>query len=97
MRTFEHFSKGDHICPICGTDEDKETILIPIFGTQDGNNIQAAQVHTECLQNNIMLYPKLEGVPSMILCQCNYNYRPAESSCVGSDGQHIISPSGDNH
>ena len=50
MRTFEHpnFS-GDWVCPICGTAEDKPIVLIPIQGTQKGNNCQAEQYHEHCI------------------------------------------------
>ncbi len=52
MSTFEHFnSAGDSVCPVCGTKDDKEIVLIPIDGTEDGNNMQAIQVHTDCLSN----------------------------------------------
>ena len=54
MRTFEHYNQsGDDVCPICGTNKDEEIVLIPIMGTESGNNIQAIQVHTECLQKNL--------------------------------------------
>lgn len=55
MRTFKHFnSEASRPCPICGTLDDKETMLIGIYGTQDGNNVQAIQVHTECLQEGLI-------------------------------------------
>lgn len=37
-------------CPICGTDEKKEVVLIGIQGTQKGNNVQAEQFHLECIE-----------------------------------------------
>jgi hypothetical protein len=61
MRTFEHFNKsGKDVCPICKTSEDKEIMLVPIFGTEEGNNIQAIQIHTQCLQNELTYYPELD-------------------------------------
>lgn len=76
MRTFEHFSKGNHICPICGTDDDKETMLIGIIGTEEGKNIQAAQVHTQCLQEGMMLYPNPNiGEMGMIICFLNHDWK----------------------
>ena len=66
MRTFEHFNSKVP-CPICGTTDDKETILIGIVGTQEGFNIQAVQVHTACLEQNI-LYSKEMG---FIYCIAN--------------------------
>ena len=52
MRTFLKFNPtGDSICPICGTFEEKETLLVPIIGTEDENVCEAVQVHTECFQS----------------------------------------------
>ena len=42
-------------CPICGMDEKKEVVLIPIVGTQKGNNIQAEQFHLDCIE---LMYDK---------------------------------------
>ena len=60
MRTFEHFPKETK-CPICNTNKDKETMLVPIAGTQEGCNVQAIPIHTDCLQGN-MIYYKAEGL-----------------------------------
>ena len=49
MRVFEKFAEGQK-CPICGTDEDKECVLIGISGTQEGHNIQARCYHLECIE-----------------------------------------------
>ena len=49
MRSFEHFPKKS-ICPICGTNEDKEAVLIAIVGTQDGYNAEASIFHLDCLE-----------------------------------------------
>lgn len=46
-RTFEHFPK-DKICLFCGTNENKECILIPIDHTQEGTICEAIPVHWEC-------------------------------------------------
>jgi hypothetical protein len=72
MRTFEHFTQGHHSCPICGTDNDKETILIPIEGTQEGSNMEALQVHTECLQNGLVYYSEMGG---MIIARADKPYK----------------------
>jgi hypothetical protein len=68
MRTIAHpnFDDGHH-CPICGTKEDKEVILVSIAGTQDGNNCQAIQVHTDCLQEQLVFYPEIGGGMLMLL------------------------------
>lgn len=68
MRTFPHFNpSSDSLCPICGTNDDEETVLIPIAGTQDGNNCQAVQVHTKCLQMKWFYHPTQNfiGVPCL--------------------------------
>lgn len=35
-------------CPVCGTSADQPVVLVGIPGTEDGNIMQAAQVHQEC-------------------------------------------------
>lgn len=57
MRTFEHFPK-ESICPICGTNNDKETILIPIAEKkEDGEScVQAQPFHADCIQKNMWYY-----------------------------------------
>jgi len=55
MRTFEHFPEHD-ICLVCGTNEDKECTLIPIDGTEDGNNCQATPVHIDCISDGCFRY-----------------------------------------
>lgn len=51
-RTFEQFPKGHGTkCPVCGTDDEGETILVPIDGTQDGGICQAQPTHTKCLMS----------------------------------------------
>ena len=49
MRSFEGFnsSNGD-TCPVCKTDRDVETVLVPIPGTEDGGIMRARQVHKKC-------------------------------------------------
>lgn len=51
MRVFEHpnLNNGDWKCPICNTAEDKEVVLVGIEGTQEGNNMQAEQIHLDCI------------------------------------------------
>jgi len=53
MRTFKEFPKGSE-CPICGTNDNKESTLIGIIGTEDGNNMQAAVFHTDCINLTYM-------------------------------------------
>lgn len=46
-RTFEHFP-NNVICPICRTNDDAETILIPIDGTNKDGISEAKPVHLWC-------------------------------------------------
>lgn len=47
IRYFEHFPKG-LVCPICKTNEDTYTVLLPIDGTLEGNNEEAVCTHLHC-------------------------------------------------
>ena len=47
-KLFEHFPE-DEICPLCGTNDDKECCLIPIDGTGDSEICAAAPMHVECV------------------------------------------------
>ena len=40
--------KGGWKCPLCHTAEVKPIILVPIPGTEEGNNVQARQIHNDC-------------------------------------------------
>lgn len=46
-RTFDHFPPNA-TCPVCGTNEDAECVLLGIDGTQDGNKEEAKIVHLWC-------------------------------------------------
>jgi len=51
MRAFEHPNIGaDWKCIICGTNTDKPVVLIGITGTEDDGNMQAEQIHLECIE-----------------------------------------------
>lgn len=47
------FDKGnwgeEQTCPICKKGGEGEVVLIPIFGTESGNNVEAIQIHLDCL------------------------------------------------
>lgn len=49
MRTFKHFPE-DSVCKICGRNDDKECILVPIDGTDEGWISEAIPIHVECLE-----------------------------------------------
>ena len=36
-------------CPLCNTNEDKQVVLVGIRGTEEGNIMQAEQIHLDCL------------------------------------------------
>lgn len=55
MRVFGHFPE-EGVCKVCGTNEDKECILVPIDGTKEGNICQAAPVHVDCLKADTFRY-----------------------------------------
>ena len=60
MRAFKHFNNsGSSLCPICKKNDDKETVLIGIVGTEDDGNIEAAQTHLNCID---LLYDKNLGL-----------------------------------
>jgi len=46
-RTFKHFPK-DSICPVCGTSEDTECLLLEIDGTGDGKICEGKPIHLWC-------------------------------------------------
>jgi len=63
-RTFKSFPE-DMKCPVCGTNEDMECILIEIDGTSDGKICEAKPVHLWCAiakrfsKEHQVLYTKL--------------------------------------
>ena len=64
MRTFDNFP-NDNICPICKSNDNKECWLMPIDGTEDGNNCEATPVHVECTGTFMvdrMRYNKSHGI-----------------------------------
>jgi len=50
MREFKHPNMTNFKCPICGSNKDKPVVLVGIPGTEEGGNMQAEQVHTECFK-----------------------------------------------
>jgi hypothetical protein len=51
MRVFDHPNLNNFLCPICGTRDDKQVVLIGIAGTEEDKMIEAEQVHFDCLDN----------------------------------------------
>jgi hypothetical protein len=59
MREFKHPNlEAGFECPICHTSKDAPVVLIGIPGTEEGNIMEAAQVHSECYK----LYCKMHDV-----------------------------------
>ena len=48
MKTFQHINK-EGVCAICGSNHDEPVVLVPIDGTIDGHNVEAVQVHLNCI------------------------------------------------
>lgn len=56
MKIFQHANlEGKNTCLICEKAKDKPVVLIGISGTEKGNNMQANQVHVDCLE--LLYYP----------------------------------------
>lgn len=60
MGTFKegNWNNPETVCPICKTQNEGEIVLVPIAGTKEGNLFQAIQVHTKCINENIVYYPE---------------------------------------
>jgi hypothetical protein len=90
MRVFEKMNtSGKEVCPICKTKEDKSVVLIGIKGTQKGHNIQAVQVHLDCLE---LIYDKEHNAIYQILetqkqkcCECGEEIEKGEGHYVNCD------------
>ena len=49
MNIFEHFNQSTGaICPVCNSNKDAPTILVPIPGTETGGIVECKQVHKKC-------------------------------------------------
>jgi len=60
MKVFEKPNLGGGWkCPICGTNKNKKVVMVGVVGTQEGYNIQAEQIHLECLN---LMYDKKWGM-----------------------------------
>lgn len=46
-RTFDHFPESS-VCPVCGTNEDAECVLLEIDDTERGHICEAKPVHLWC-------------------------------------------------
>ena len=61
MREFKEFPK-EMICPICCSNENKPCTLLPIDGTESGNNIEAYPFHVDCIREAEYRYNRSVGI-----------------------------------
>lgn len=60
MKIFKTPNSGaDWKCPVCKTNDVKPVVLVGIAGTEEGNNIQAEQIHLDCIE---LSYDKRYGL-----------------------------------
>ena len=64
MRIFDHPNLTNFTCPLCNTNEDYPVTLIGIEGSEDGNIVEAVQVHIKCLK---LLYYKEDSIIAMFI------------------------------
>ena len=52
MKIFEHMNTNgkNGKCYVCGKKDDKPVVLIGIDGTEDDSNVEAVQVHVDCIE-----------------------------------------------
>jgi len=50
MKRFSHMNQSS-LCPVCGRNDDKPVVLIPVDGTKDkdGRLCEAIQLHCDCI------------------------------------------------
>lgn len=66
-RIFEHFNQTSTVpCPLCGLTTDEKTCLVPIYETEEGNNIQAIQIHLACLLSGSMYFPRAKAIVASV-------------------------------
>lgn len=58
MNIIKNFPK-DKKCPLCGRNENKSMVLIPIEGTQRGYTSEAIPAHLDCILDGLWYYPKI--------------------------------------
>jgi hypothetical protein len=61
MRQFDKFPETS-VCPVCGTNDDKPCVLIPIDYTQKDGICEARPVHVECIDADNMRFNDDVGV-----------------------------------
>ncbi len=59
MRIFKKFNGANGVtCPVCDTAKEVETVLVPIPGTENGNNVECKQIHKACYDVVKAMYEK---------------------------------------
>jgi hypothetical protein len=61
MRQFDEFPETS-VCPVCGTNDDKPCVLIPIDYTQKDGICEARPVHVACIDADNMRFNDDVGV-----------------------------------
>lgn len=54
MKIFDGFNQEGK-CIICGTNENKPCVLIPIEGTEEGFKVKAEAIHVDCIDLSLSL------------------------------------------
>ena len=49
MKFFKRFNRSGAPCPICGTLDNKSSVLIPINGMEKGDICECLQIHLDCI------------------------------------------------
>jgi len=62
MREFKSPNLNNFICPICKSSKDAPVVLVGIPGTENGNNMEAQQVHSKCYK----LFCDMNGIECTI-------------------------------
>jgi len=57
-KIFEHGNwSHNEQCPICGTNNDRQVVLIGIAGTESDDVMPAIETHLDCLLDALRYYP----------------------------------------
>ena len=59
MKIFKNGNWKNDKCPICHTSTKGKVVLVGIIGTEEGFNMQAKQIHLDCID---LLYDKKLGI-----------------------------------
>ena len=73
MKVFESPNlAGGWKCPICNKDDKKPVVLCGIRGTEEGGNMQAEQIHLDCIE--LTLYKSIQpDAPACLMMPFEYH------------------------